>query len=54
MDVMIAPLLWRLKSLGIQLPDKARPILDYADRLFSREQFELSLSQQEMELGEDI
>lgn len=53
-DVMIAPLLWRLKSLGIQLPEKAKPILDYADRLFAREQFELSLSQQEMELGEDI
>ena len=53
-DVMIAPLLWRLKALGIQLPEKARPILDYADRLFAREQFELSLSQQEMELGEDL
>ena len=53
-DVMIAPLLWRLKSLGIQLPEKAKPILDYADRLFAREQFELSLSQQEMELNEDI
>ena len=53
-DVMIAPLLWRLKALGIQLPEKAKPILDYADRLFAREQFELSLSQQEMELGEDI
>ena len=53
-DVMIAPLLWRLKSLGITLPDKAKPILDYADRLFAREQFEMSLSQQEMELGEDL
>lgn len=53
-DVMIAPLLWRLKSLGIQLPEKAKPILDYADRLFAREQFELSLSQQEMELNEEI
>jgi len=53
-DVMIAPLLWRLKSLGIQLPEKAKPILDYADRLFAREQFELSLSQQEMELNEDL
>lgn len=53
-DVMIAPLLWRLKSLGIQLPEKAKPILDYADRLFAREQFEMSLSQQEMELNEEI
>ncbi len=53
-DVMIAPLLWRLKILGIKLPDKAKPIQDYADRLFAREQFELSLSQQEVELNEDI
>ena len=53
-DVMIAPLLWRLKSLGIELPEKAKPLLDYADRLFAREQFEMSLSQQEMELNEDI
>lgn len=53
-DVIIAPLLWRLKSLGIVLPDKAKPVLDYADRLFAREQFELSLSQQEMELNEDL
>ena len=53
-DVMIAPLLWRLKSLGVVLPEKAKPVLDYADRLFSREQFQTSLSQQEMELNEDI
>ena len=53
-DVMIAPLLWRLKSLGITLPEQAKPMLDYADRLFAREQFELSLSQQEMELNEDL
>lgn len=53
-DVMIAPLLWRLKSLDIELPEKASPVLDYANRLFAREQFEMSLSQQEMELNEDI
>jgi RNA polymerase-associated protein len=53
-DVMIAPMLWRLKSLGIELPEKAQPVLDYASRLFAREQFEMSLSQQEMELNEDI
>ncbi len=53
-DVMIAPLLWRLKSLGVTLPEKAKPVLDYADRLFMREQFQTSLSQQEMELNEDL
>ncbi|MFT5259678.1 MAG: RNA polymerase-associated protein [Saprospiraceae bacterium] len=53
-DVIIAPLLWRLKSLGIDLPEKAQPIKDYASRLFAREQFETSLSQQEMELNEEF
>ncbi len=53
-DVIIAPLLWRLKSLGIELPDKAQPIKDYASRLFAREQFKTSLSQQEMELNEEF
>lgn len=51
-DVIIAPLLWRLKSLGIELPEKVQPIKDYASRLFAREQFQMSLSQQEMELNE--
>ncbi len=53
-DVIIAPLLWRLKSLGIELPEKAQPIKDYASRLFAREQFQMSLSQQEMELNEEF
>lgn len=53
-DVIIAPLLWRLKSLGIELPEKAQPLKDYASRLFAREQFEMSLSQQEMELNEEF
>lgn len=51
-DIIIAPLLWRLKSLGIELPDTAKPMIDYADRLFARSEFETSLSQQEMELND--
>lgn len=52
-DVMISPLLWRLKYLGVALPPKAQPIKDYSDRLFARHQFETSLSQQEMVLNEE-
>ena len=39
LDVAIAPLLWRLDHLGIQLPKQATPLLKYAERLFSRPAF---------------
>ncbi len=53
-DVVIAPLMWRLDSFGIELPESAEPIKQYAERLFAREQFQLSLSPQEMELREEF
>jgi RNA polymerase-associated protein len=36
LDVALAPLLWRLERLGIQLPKQATPLLKYAERLFAR------------------
>ena len=36
LDVAIAPLLWRLDHLGIELPKQAAPLLKYAERIFSR------------------
>ncbi len=51
-DCAIAPLLWRLKSLGIALPPEAKPIQDYAKRLFEREAFQVSLTDTERALGE--
>jgi RNA polymerase-associated protein len=39
LDVAIAPLLWRLDHLGIQLPKQATPLLKYAERLFTRPAF---------------
>lgn len=49
-DATIAPVLWRLPVLGIELPDEAKPVLDYAERVFSRETFQQSLSEAEREM----
>ncbi len=51
-DACMAPILWRLPRLGIDFEGQAeqQPLLDYADRLFSRPAFRASLSRQEAEL----
>jgi len=49
-DACLAPLLWRLPSYGVKLPDSAKPLLDYADRLFKREAFIESLTEDEKEM----
>ncbi len=46
-DCALAPLLWRLPHLHIELPRQARPLLDYAERLFERKAFKLSLTEAE-------
>lgn len=48
-DCCIAPLLWRLPSLGIQLPPLTKPIKRYMQSVFSRNSFKLSLSDIEKE-----
>ena len=49
-DVTIAPLLWRLPRWRIELPKEATPLLKYANLLFSRPAFRMSLSAQEREM----
>jgi RNA polymerase-associated protein len=49
-DCCMAPLLWRLPEYGVKLPASARPLEQYADRLFEREAFQSSLSEAEMEI----
>jgi stringent starvation protein A len=49
-DVTIAPLLWRLPRYRIELPKEATPLLKYANLLFSRPAFRMSLSAQEREM----
>jgi|TARA_R100000005_G_scaffold96472_1_gene83667 RNA polymerase-associated protein len=51
-DCCLAPILWRLPSLGIDVrPGKqTKPLLAYMDALFGRESFQESLSEQEREM----
>ena len=49
-DCCIAPLLWRLPLLGIELPPQAKSIIAYGDRIFEREAFQASLSDVEREI----
>jgi RNA polymerase-associated protein len=48
-DACLAPLLWRLKKLDIDLGAKAKPIHTYANRLFSKDSFKESLTDCEKE-----
>ncbi len=48
-DCALAPLLWRLGALGLDLPPQANPIRAYANRLFERPAFKASLSVRERE-----
>ena len=51
-DCYLAPLLWRLPHYKVSLPRQAKPVIEYAERLFEREAFEASLSDAEREMGE--
>ena len=46
-DCSLAPILWRLPIYGIELPAQAKPLLKYAERIFSRDAFQASLSSAE-------
>lgn len=46
-DCCLAPLLWRLPILGIELPEQAKSMLSYAQRLFERKSFLESLTEAE-------
>jgi RNA polymerase-associated protein len=51
-DCCIAPILWRLPSLGVDIRSskQTKPLLAYMDALFARESFQESLSEQEREM----
>jgi len=50
-DCCMAPILWRLPVMGIDLPEKqAKPLFQYMERLFDRESFQASLSEAEQEM----
>lgn len=43
-DCSLAPLLWRLPFFNIKLPDSAKAVDEYAQRIFARDSFQASLS----------
>ena len=50
-DCCVAPILWRLPVLGIELPPKhGKPIFDYMERIFSRDSFQAGLSEAELDM----
>ncbi|GGY58272.1 stringent starvation protein A [Bacterioplanes sanyensis] len=50
-DCCVAPILWRLPALGIELPEaQCKPMLQYMERLFERDAFQASLSEAEREM----
>jgi len=49
-DCCIAPILWRLPAWGITLPPEAKPVLQYAERVFERDSFQASLTEAEQDL----
>jgi RNA polymerase-associated protein len=51
-DATIIPVLWRLKHYRIELPRQAKPVLQYAARMYARESFNASLTDAERELME--
>ena len=50
-DCCLAPILWRLPELNIELPEKqVKPLLGYMSRVFEREAFKESLNEREKEM----
>jgi RNA polymerase-associated protein len=49
-DCALAPLFWRLSSIGIDINSLDPAIITYANRLFSRDAFQQSLSDAEREM----
>ena len=49
-DCVLAPILWRLEYFGITLGKEHKAITDYMERVFSRETFQNSLSEDEEEM----
>jgi RNA polymerase-associated protein len=46
-DCLVAPVVWRLPWLGVDLGKEGRPILDYGERLFHSQGYARSLTAEE-------
>lgn len=50
LDCSVGPILWRLPYWGVELPSQAMAVINYAERLFDRDAFKLSLTDEEREM----
>ncbi len=46
-DCLVAPVIWRLPWLGVELGREGKPIIDYGERLFHSQGFTRSMTEQE-------
>ncbi len=53
-DCCVAPLLWRLPAMRVQIPDQAKAVRTYMTRIFAWESFRASLTEAERELVADL
>ncbi|MCG6943391.1 MAG: glutathione S-transferase N-terminal domain-containing protein [Thiohalocapsa sp.] len=53
-DCVVAPLLWRLPMLGVELPSTAVAVTEYSTRIFEWPSFRRSLSEAEREMVADL
>jgi len=49
-DATLAPLMWRFRRYGIELPKSAKAVHEYAEKLFARPAFQTSLSDTERDM----
>jgi RNA polymerase-associated protein len=49
-DCLVAPVVWRLPSLGVDLGREGKPIMDYGERLFHSQGYARSLTVEEKAL----
>lgn len=50
LDCALAPLLWRLPNFNIEIPESAKGLNEYMNRVFSRDSFQSSLTEAERQL----
>jgi RNA polymerase-associated protein len=53
-DCCVAPMLWRLPMLGVELPPAAVAVTEYATRIFEWPSFRRSLTEAEREMVSDL
>lgn len=51
-DCLVAPVIWRLPMLGVNLGKEGKPIMDYGTRIFHTNGFERSLTAEERAMHE--